>query len=295
MGSDNVDHRRDDPEHRLMGDFSADWLRLREPADHRSRNSELARALAQTLRNKKSVCISDLGSGLGSNLRALAPHLPFGQHWTLLDRDSALLETAQDEIHRWQATQPGNAKHIGFSIRIVDIAHDIESIFDDTPDLITAAALFDLVSPSWIERLAEAITRRKIPFYATLTYDGSDAGTPAHALDAVIIAALHTHQHHDKGFGPAAGPEAISVLQKAFATRGYDVRVAPSPWHLDRSDAEMLTILGDGVAIAVAETGLVAPSDIAVWKEFHMPGGKWRDVRWSVGHSDILAVPKSSP
>jgi hypothetical protein len=277
-----------------MGDFSADWLRLREPADHRSRNTALAHALATYLKDRKSIRIADLGAGLGSNLRALAPVLPLEQHWTLLDRDAELLKAAGDEIDRRKSALPRGLAHIGFATRIVDIAVDVEAIFDDKPDLITAAALFDLVSSSWIERLAEAITRRKIPFYATLTYDGCDTGIPPHALDTVIIGALHTHQHRDKGFGPAAGPNAVSVLQKAFAKRGYDVRTAPSPWHLDARDSDMLTMLGNGVVEAVSETGLVAPADIAKWKESHMPGGKWRDVRWTVGHSDILAVPISN-
>jgi hypothetical protein len=274
-----------------MGDFSADWLRLREPADHRSRNATLANALAHHLKAKKSIRIADLGAGLGSNLRALAPLLPLEQHWTLFDRDIALLAAAQNEIQRWQATRPAGMPRITYAPHGIDLADDIDAVFDDAPNLVTAAALFDLVSPAWIERLAEAVTARRIPFYATLTYDGSDSGIPAHPLDTAIITALHAHQHRDKGFGPAAGPDAVSVLSKAFVERGYSVRTEASPWHLDGRDADMLTMLGDGVAAAVTETGLVTPADIAQWKEFHMPGGKWRDVRWTVGHSDILAVP----
>lgn len=276
-----------------MGDFSAGWLRLREPADHRARNAALAHALADHLKNRQSVRIADLGAGLGSNLRALAPMLPIEQHWTLLDRDTELLKAAGGEIQRRETALPGGLAHVSFDTCIVDIAADIEAIFDGKPDLVTAAALFDLVSAAWIERLADAVTRRRIPFYATLTYDGSDAGIPSHPLDAAIIAALHTHQHRDKGFGPAAGPGAVSVLRKAFTERGYSVRTEPSPWHLDARDADMLTMLGDGVVAAVTETGLVAPGDVAQWKEFHMPGGKWRDVRWTVGHSDILAIPST--
>ena len=44
-----------------------------------------------------------------------------------------------------------------------------------------------------------------------------------------------------------------------------------------------------GAAVAVAETGLVPADDIAAWKTFHMPEGRWCGVNWTVGHADLLA------
>ena len=55
-----------------MSGFSADWLTLREPADHRARNPALVEALARHL-GGRAVRVTDLGCGTGSNLRALAP------------------------------------------------------------------------------------------------------------------------------------------------------------------------------------------------------------------------------
>jgi hypothetical protein len=274
-----------------MGDFSPEWLRLREPADHRSRNAALARDVAFHFADRKSIRVVDLGAGLGSNLRALAPQLPVSQEWHLLDSDAALLGAAREELDRWRLRLSDLQPRIAFSTKVIDIAHDIESIFDGSPDLITAAALFDLVSESWIERLVEAIARHGVAFYATLTYDGGDCGNPSHPLDTTMISALHVHQHRDKGFGPAAGPKAVSILREAFKARKFDVRTASSPWRLDANDAAILTMLGDGVASAVAETGLVSPADIAAWKDFHMPGSRWHDIAWIVGHTDMLAVP----
>ena len=55
--------------------FSDDWLSLREPADHRSRNMALEAELARQLIDVEEQRIVDLGAGSGSNLRALAPRL----------------------------------------------------------------------------------------------------------------------------------------------------------------------------------------------------------------------------
>ena len=286
-----------------MNDFSAEWLQLREPADHHSRNPALAAEIARLFADKKTVRIVDLGSGLGSNLRALAPQLPCDQQWRLLDHDKGLLDHALTHLGRWK---PGVAKGDtltlsleGRSIEVhtetIDLAQNVANIFADAPDLVTAAALFDLVSAEWIESLADALAERRIPLYATLTYNGEDRGDPPHPLDAAMIAALHVHQHTDKGFGPAAGPDAVKTLQKAFSARGFSVRVAPSPWRLDDNDTAMLTMLGEGVVTAVMETGRVSAEEIAAWRQFHMPDGRWHGVAWTVGHADLLAVPKSSP
>jgi hypothetical protein len=299
LGSDGGDHCRGYPASRSVSDFSPEWLRLREPADHRSRSANLMNDVASLLRGRKPARIVDLGSGLGSNLRALSPLLPRDQYWRLVDADPALLTAARRELCLWgAATTSGDEIVIRKGVRRIiarleplDLLHNIDRIFDSEPHLITAAALFDLVSPEWIRRLADAVVRRGVAFYAVLTYNGLDHGQPAHPLDAKMFRALHVHQHRDKGFGRAAGPDAVAVLKGAFATRGYRVRVAASPWTLDDADAAMLTMLGKGMIAAVAETGLVSPDEIERWRSFHMPDGVWRGVMWTVGHADVLAVP----
>ena len=55
-----------------MSDFSAAWLDLREPVDHRSRNRKLERALAKHFDGWRPITVVDLGCGTGSNLRAIA-------------------------------------------------------------------------------------------------------------------------------------------------------------------------------------------------------------------------------
>jgi SAM-dependent methyltransferase len=75
--------------------FTSDWLALREPVDHRSRDADLVASLAKWWRSFPSYRVLDLGSGTGSNLRYLAPRLGEQQEWTLVDRDGALLDRAR--------------------------------------------------------------------------------------------------------------------------------------------------------------------------------------------------------
>jgi hypothetical protein len=283
-----------------MSEFSPDWLRLREPADHRARDKRLMKETARLLDGKPAVRIVDLGSGLGSNLRALSPHIRADQDWRLLDHDAMLLAAARRELCAWGEsierdgviTMHRDDHRLTVRTETLDLFHDTERIFHHAPDLVTAAALFDLVSPQWIDGLADILTRHRVPFYTALTYDGRDEGDPPHPLDGPILKALHIHQHRDKGFGPAAGPHAIDFLRDAFVARGYRVSVAASPWILGDDDSAMLTMLGKGVAHAVAETGLVSAEDIAEWMRFRMADGRWRGVRWTVGHADLLAAPQ---
>ena len=89
-----------------MSGFSAEWLALREPVDHRSRNLALQTQVIQFLGQIKaidpdSIHITDLGSGTGSNLRALAPHFGLKQSWTLVDYDADLLRSARASLIAW--------------------------------------------------------------------------------------------------------------------------------------------------------------------------------------------------
>jgi hypothetical protein len=71
--------------------FSAEWLALREPVDHRSVNRELAGRVADWFGEPDHISIMDLGCGAGSNLRGTWQLFGDSQHWTLVDYDPVLL------------------------------------------------------------------------------------------------------------------------------------------------------------------------------------------------------------
>lgn len=275
--------------------FSAAWLRLREPADHRARNASIARAMSAALMARDSVRVLDLGCGTGSNLRALARRLPRRQDWCLVDHDPGLLDAAGRALGQWaeSATETGAGLELRRDERTIavrrveaDLARDLERMFDPGPDLVTAAALLDLVSLSWIERFVRAAAAARSFVYVVLTYDGSGGWQPSHPADDAVKAAFDVHQRHDKGFGPAAGPKASHALATALATMGYSVRTGSSPWRLDASDADLMGELADGYAAAVRETGLVQDALIDDWLAARRSG-----CRWVVGHEDLLAIP----
>lgn len=278
-----------------MSGFSPEWLALREPADHRARSMAVAQGLARTFAARERVAVLDLGCGTGSNLRALAAWLPRHQRWRLVDHDEALLAEAGRALRAWAdryAEERGAVvlhwrdREIAVTLSRADLARDLERAFDPAPDLVTAAALFDLASAAWIAALARAAAACKAVFCAALTYDGEGGWTPPHRADGAMKAAFDAHQRRDKGFGPAAGPEAARVLAQALAEAGFRVRAAPSPWALDARDAALIAALAEGYAAAVRETGLVPDEVIADWLAARRAG-----CRWTVGHRDLLALP----
>ena len=278
-----------------MGDFSATWLRLREPVDLRSRNRRVADALHEEFAARPAIRAVDLGCGAGANLRATAPLLGPRQHWTLLDNDAALLDRAREDVAGWAdaaaSTPEGlvlsrGGQTITVQFRQADIAQDAarHGALGDTVDLVTASAFFDLVSPAFIETLVAATARRSAALYAVLTFNGLQDWSPPHAADERIRRAFNAHQGRDKGFGPAAGPQATALLAGAFGAAGYRVTSGDSPWRIGPGDDALLLQLDAGVAAAVAETGLLDPAALAAWQAHRRSGAQ-------VGHADLLALP----
>ena len=280
-----------------MSGFSTEWLALREPVDHRSRASALQARLCDVLRQRvgagtRPLRVLDLGCGAGSNLRALAPVLTGGQHWTLVDHDPALLRAARESIAGWasrviengdQLTIDKNGRRIVIDFLQRDLARDFEPLLASLPDLVTAAALFDLVSAQWIVQFCECV---QSVFYTVLTYNGAERWTPPHVADADVLRAFHAHQTTDKGFGVASGPGATQLLRDRLAARGFTVDLAPSPWILGPEDRPLMQALCTGSAGAVSETGMVPQPVLTAWREAHRQA-----TRCEVGHWDLLAVP----
>ena len=213
--------------------FSASWLALREPADARARNNEIGVACAAHFASRASIDCIDLGCGSGSNLRALAPLLPSRQSWRLVDYDARLLDAARTALKAWadgviedgrDLTIEKDGKQIAIRFMQTDLARADFAALGPAPDLISAAALFDLVSERWIEAFATYAAQHAIPVLAALNYDGRTHCNPKHPSDAAILAAFHHHQRSDKGFGPAAGPQAHDCLARSLTQHGYDVQ-----------------------------------------------------------------------
>lgn len=284
-----------------MSGFSTEWLALREPVDHRSRAPALQDRLRDVLRQRtgagtRGLRVLDLGCGTGSNLRALAPLLPGGQHWTLVDHDPALLRAARETIAGWasriiengeQLTIDKSGRRIVIDFLQRDLARDFEALLASPPDLVTAAALFDLVSAQWIVQFCDRV---QSVFYTVLTYNGEERWTPPHVADADVLRAFHAHQTTDKGFGVAAGPGATQLLRDRLAARGFTVELAPSPWVLGAEDVPLMRALCDGSAGAVSETEMVPQSVLSGWLQTHRLA-----TRCEIGHWDLLAVPAGMP
>jgi hypothetical protein len=295
-----------------MGEFSADWLALREPVDHRSRNLSLQNQVVDFLHRRPPVVsgllhITDLGSGTGSNLRALAPHFGPMQNWTLVDYDTDLLQAARTTLLSWadgvlDSNPPnpngavGNSsgpieplvitktmKTIAVQFRCADLLADYRSILNEPADLITAAAFFDLVGEPWLTEFCAALTK---PLYTVLTYDGKETWGPPNALDAEVLRAFHAHQSTDKGFGAALGPKAGEYLQTLLQGRGFTTACAPSPWRMNHHDHALIEKLALGTASAAREMGVLANSAIVQWEQARRQAN-----RCEIGHIDLFAYP----
>ena len=251
-----------------MTGFSADWLTLREPHDLRARNAKVLDAVVRSLAGNNAVSVVDLACGTGSTLRALAPRFPRNQNWRLVDNDLSLLARAS-----------GMARPAGVTVTTVPI------------DLITTSALLDLVSEAWLERLVVETLARSIPLYAALSYDGRIEIGPAHKFDEAIISAVNRHQHNNKGFGPALGPDAASAAIAQFEKLGCQVVHGPSDWLAGPHDREFQSEIFSGWASAARETGDVTLGDIVEWLTFRRDQVAAGRSSVRVGHVDIFARP----
>jgi hypothetical protein len=281
-----------------MTGFSAQWLALREPADHRARDVSLRDKVAHDLAHLARVRpgpinLVDLGCGSGSNLRALAPHLPATQHWTLVDYDPALLSAAKAALMQWadkivseQETLVvlKNGKHISIDFLCEDLSNNLEAVLSRPMDLLTAAAFFDLVAESWLERFCGLLNA---PLYTVLTYNGQEVWSPPQPTDAAMLNAFHAHQQTDKGFGAAAGPTAAGVMEKLLKARGFAVSSAQSPWKLNASDRNLIEQLAIGSAGAVLETKRVSAEEVSAGKQ-----SRSLAQTCEIGHTDLYARPR---
>jgi SAM-dependent methyltransferase len=293
---------KNDPRPRL-----SDWLRMREPADVAARSEALTRAIADMSVPGEPLRLLDLGTGTGSNIRYLAARLRGPQRWLGVDRSAVLLGALPERTASWAAASGYDASTDGRRcvVRGADFECEIETHEGDLGrlddhrifagrHLVTASALLDLVSESWLQALAAHCRAEGARALFAITYDGRFTCTPADPDDESVRDLFNRHQKTDKGLGgPAAGPDGGAVAEQCFLREGYRVRREPSDWMLGPADRDIQRLLIDGWADAATEMAPDRAAAIAHWRArriAHVEAGRSHAV---VGHDDLAAWPAS--
>jgi hypothetical protein len=265
-----------------MSGFSSDWLALREPYDLAARNTTVLNAMLAAFRGQASIAVVDLACGTGATLRAIGSRLPTRQNWRLVDNDLGLLAAA--------ATL-GRPPDLTVAARTIDLVRDLELALDGPIDLITTSALLDLVSEDWLERLMVEAAARRLPVYAALSYDGRVSFDPGEPFDADIVAAVNRHQHGDKGFGPALGPDAARRAADIVKRVGYSFREGSSDWIFGTADQAIQREVLRGFADAAGELRDLPDGRVADWLARRLDLVAAGSSRMRVGHVDFFAMP----
>lgn len=270
--------------------FPRAWLQLRERFDHAARDAALAERFASDLPGRPSIL--ELGAGLGSGLRWLAPRLQQNASWVLVDHDPELLAAAPEVIERWARgrglTIGDGDGELALRTSCLDI-RDLGGLPTDV-DAVTCQALLDLASHDWLEAFAEWLASHRLPLLAALTVDGRVRWEPPIPLDDEVQAAFRLHQLGDRGFGASPGWRAADQLADLLRIRGYRVRTAPADWRIAPHHPRMLQEMVRGTAHAAREVH-PRPARVDRWQAERLQAVDDGALGLVVGHLDLLALP----
>lgn len=296
-----------------MSETLGDWLKLREAADWEARSARLVQQAIDAAPHKgtpyasegTSFNVLDLGTGTGSNVRYLAERLPAHQRWLVVDRSPDLLALVTDRTASWAAARGYEChahaaglhiRHEGLDCEIETLERDLR-VLDDAAlfegrHLVTASALLDLVSESWLRSLAARSCDAGAAVLFALTYNGESSCSPTEPEDELVRELLNRHQHTDKGLGGvAAGPDAVACAERCFIEVGYQVHIEPSDWNIGPAHANMQRYLINDWARAAGELAPDLQPRITSWRDrrlAHIDAGRSRII---VRHHDLAAWP----
>ena len=285
-----------------MDESLSDWLAVREPADLTARSATLVERVRHALASTDTVRGLDLCTGTGSNLRYLIDRLPGRQTWLAADRDAGLLEELPTKLKTWAdahgysmrtegqvSSLRGGRCECDVETRAMDLDRLDAGLFEGR-NLVTASALLDLVSESWLRLLATRCREAGATALFTLTYDGRSSCDPVEPEDDMVRELMNMHQKTDKGLGGRAeGPDAWSVAERVFTEAGYRVESAPSNWSIGPPERAFQRMLIEGWARAAVEIAPERADTIADWlrrRLEHLEAGRSRIV---VNHVDMVA------
>lgn len=276
---------------------------MREKWSADARSPALAAELADILPARPRILY--LQAGPATLVGWFAPMLARAHVWLLADDTEHLVSTAFERIAAWAerrgsiVTYPGKAMLMhtpGGAWRMEGLALEREATPEGLPldrvDAVVCSALLDRVSRDWFDRL---LSRLRVPFLASLVFDGAMHWKPAHPLDWLIRAGVARERSGDYGYGrPAFGARAPQAIVRALHTHGFAVRSAAADLRVPPGALEWTRGLAtDAAAVAIGAFIPKAPA-IRDWREARLRQALGGRLAVRIGQRDILGVPRRS-
>ena len=245
--------------------FETNWLDRRYQYDNAARDKKVEEACLNYLENKSSVTILDIGSGTGSNCLYFMEKMPTVQNWIFVEHDEHLSKYALERIKK-------QASELGYSIkgdaqklclekenRQVEISYITDSFFDldkkvdlSKVDLVTAGAVFDLLSFKQFVDIASIVLENEIALLATMNY-AEMSFSPEEASDILFIEKYEKHMSRTQEFGKAMGKDCSRSMVKFFRKHQREVVYGASVWNLNGKEEETHSCLFQFMKSAVTE------------------------------------------
>lgn len=277
--------------------FDADWLDAREPFDRQARARPLSMRVVATAARSGSLRVVDLGAGTGSNLRYLSPMTDAEQDWLFVDHDTLLLAELERRItssvasKRDSASAAAVAEKLPFSrLRWQTLCRDLgqlEPTMFAGRTLVTASALLDLVSETWLADAVRHCYRAGAAVLFALNYSGAWACEPEDGFDRVVRDLVNQHQRRDKGLGPALGPDAADRAAALLHARGYHVERESSDWSIPAGAGALQRMLIEGWARAAVEMDGRLSEAAASWRKRRLAILSDGHSTMAVSHEDV--------
>ena len=245
--------------------FETNWLDRRYHYDNAARDKKVEKACLDYLKNKSSVTILDIGSGTGSNCLYFLEKMPAVQNWIFVEHDERLSKYALERIKK-QASQLGYTIEVGpqklilqKEDRQVEITYLTDSFLDldkkvdlSKVDLVTAGAVFDLLSFKQFVDIASVILENEIVLLATMNYAEMNF-SPEEASDVLFIEKYEKHMSRPQDFGKAMGKDCSRSMVKFFRKHQREITYGASVWKLNGDEEETHSCLFKFMKSAVTE------------------------------------------
>ena len=247
-------------------DFQVEWLEERFSFDTKARNKIIEQACITHFKDKERLNILDIGAGTGSNFQHLWNRFPQHQNWIFVELNPELAQVAKEKCIQL-------AKKQGFSIaeenkrlvfqkekqyRSIQILNqsflELHQFLDlDKVDLITAGAVFDLLSSTMLDQFLNQLLEHQIALLATINYTGMHFQHSS-TTDQQFIQLYEAHMCRQQDFGRAIGPKFPEYLKAFSNAKSIPLLMGSSHWIIGPTDHKMHRFLLDYMEKGIGET-----------------------------------------